>query len=430
MQFQHTYPRSIRFLAPAGGFSPLRDVRTALSELRANSNQGKAPQTSIKKQVENNLRLLLGTKHAFLTASGKEALYRLFAVLKAESKRDVILLSAYTCPDIATAAIKAGLMIYPVDIDAHTMEMNPSAVHVDKERVLAVVLSNLYGLTDSLDPWLRFAVDSGCDVIDDTCQSALSEVEGVSVGARAGTYGVVSFGRGKALPAIGGGAVLFNSGYDNSVLEKYTSYFDSISASDQLEQESVVKNFFDFLKVSFYYTFSNPFFYWIPASLPFLKLGQTSCELDFQSAPLGEVALGNIWAQLLRRKQRQIGALSMAKRYERIFTSLQVTQPFIERETRAREVVVPIRYPLILKSAEVRNKILPQLIAKGLGASGSYPNPLTGFKVLREKLLSVDCFVAEDISSRIITLPIHPYVREVDMTSAAKIIEKETARHA
>ena len=71
------------------------------------------------------------------------------------------------------------------------------------------------------------------------------------------------------------------------------------------------------------------------------------------------------------------------------------------------------RYPLLLKTVELRDAVLRELTASGLGASAMYPEPLPHISGLTEILAPQERFPeAEKFSKRILTLPTHSAVTE------------------
>jgi dTDP-4-amino-4,6-dideoxygalactose transaminase len=85
-----------------------------------------------------------------------------------------------------------------------------------------------------------------------------------------------------------------------------------------------------------------------------------------------------------------------------------------------------LRYPLILKSKEKRDRILEELKRRGLGATGSYPVPLNeqpGAAVYFDGKESYPN--AKYVSERILTLPLHEHVKGSDIENMIEIINKE-----
>ena len=135
----------------------------------------------------------LGNRQALFYGSAKQALYQLFSLLARGSQRRYVLVSSYTCPDIARAVISAGLKVAVVDVQAESLAMDWSKLPVDlAEDVLAIVLSNLYGVPEPSQPWEELAAGKNILLIDDACQSFFSKENSVNVGLRANSLGLLS----------------------------------------------------------------------------------------------------------------------------------------------------------------------------------------------------------------------------------------------
>ena len=103
-----------------------------------------------------------------------------------------------------------------------------------------------------------------------------------------------------------------------------------------------------------------------------------------------------------------------------------VRQEFVLLPESGDNRIALLRYPLILKSKEKRDRILEELKRRGLGATGSYPVPLNeqpgaaGYFDRKESYPN-----AKFISERILTMPLHEYVTESDIEKMTGIIQEE-----
>jgi UDP-2-acetamido-2-deoxy-ribo-hexuluronate aminotransferase len=85
--------------------------------------------------------------------------------------------------------------------------------------------------------------------------------------------------------------------------------------------------------------------------------------------------------------------------------------------------VALLRYPIIFKEAAKRDLVLPALLKKGLGASGSYPVPLNELEGSASRIQNPQSEFpnGKAISQRIMTLPLHRYVREEDIAEMGRV---------
>lgn len=360
----------MRTLPPAGGFPNAQRVAAKLAT------------PDIARQLRDQLTEVFDAHGVSLCGSGTVALKEVFSYLRGVGYERVFV-SAYSCPDIVAAAARLGLQIIPVDLRLETLEMLHTDYDSEKD---IVVLSNLYGMVDQTDGLKGFRV------VDDACQGGLSAEDGHRVGSRG--IGVLSFGRGKAYSGLGGGAVLGLS-----------------------ERETFRRGgFWELQKLRLFEFFERPEHYAVPASLPFLGLGETKYEKSFSERGVSDAQIAaalvlledeGITRELLQRN---------ASRWTTALAGLPVLSPSVIRATeRSGRDQVLVRYPILLPDLAVRERAFERLNKLGLGVSRSYPAPLTdlcrGEKYFERRTLPG----AREISRRILTLPVHRHVQESDI---------------
>lgn len=400
-------PSSLRVLAPAGGFSSPFAICRALRTL------GQSAEHSWDSVFKDVLAQRYADMRISLEGSGKDALHRCFAeIVKSKHGAEVrIGMSAYTCPDVAVAAIKAGCRIVPLDIDARTLDIGGS---IDTSACDVLLLSNLYGLADDLQRW----EEHNLLIVDDACQAALSRSGdgGALLGARGGDYGVLSFSRGKAICGLGGGVLLRpkEAADDSSIVGEGSDDLGSLGI-----EEGKLSSLKQGILATAYWCFESPYLYGIPARIPALGLGETHCSLDYQSHGLSPMQAAAALAQLNDCLRREEQLRKSANLWSELLTELPLVQPYVER---ANEGNVPTRYPLILSNTEQRDRVLRSLLEAGLGASSSYPSVLNDYPELRPFIDGDRVDAARSISGRILTLPSHVYVGDADREKTLRIL--------
>ncbi len=118
-----------------------------------------------------------------------------------------VILPAYGCPDLVSAAVFAGAKTVLVDLvrDRPWMDLDQVSLHINTHTV-AVVAVSLFGIPERMEE-LRLVLDQhGVVLIEDSAQ-AFPRKPGA--GFWSGDLVVLSFGRGKPVSLLGGGAVLF-----------------------------------------------------------------------------------------------------------------------------------------------------------------------------------------------------------------------------
>ena len=403
-----------RVLAPAGGFaSPWAIFKTW------NARRQPLAALGASQLLERRLRELYTVPETVVFGSGKDALSALFQLIAGEKANPLVAISAYTCPDIAAAALRAGCKVFPIDTLEDSLEPDPTAISSEQlEKLHALVLSNLYGLPDSLAPWLQLFSNRNVVVIDDACQASHSSRQGVRVGGNDGTAGILSFGRGKSICGAGGGAILLNKAVALLSSKESAGFLQLQKSKD----ESPTRTFKHLLLGAGAWLFERPQLYGAIAALPGLELGQTNCSLEWQVAALSTGQALHALAQIERSDVTANTFRSNAKIWSELLGTVSLRQPYVERGFLKDESVVPIRYPLIFGDSQTRDAVNAQLTANGLGASSSYPATLHGYPALQPGIFSNDTPRADSVSRRILTLPVHQYVRREDMVRATALI--------
>lgn len=416
----HSHVSFLRRLAPAGGFPSLPAILNAWKVLRQTGSDRADSLAKWAGVFQNSLSV----QTVLPAASGKEALFLVFREAVQTDARRYLLLAGYTCPDIVAAGVRAGLQIVPVDMDQTTLEMLPASVPdgIPPETAM-VVLSNLYGIPDRIEPW-RARFGSDLLIVDDGCQALLSRDQGDPIGTRRDTVGVVSFGRGKALCGIGGGAVVLSAHSHGRVAEALRLAAEAKEARSRIARGV---NPGDWLKLLLFWLFEHPVLFGIPEALPFLHLGETRYERDFKTGDISFAQMLVAAAQVLEADAERAIRADRCSRWGAALQGLPAALP-AEIRRRAGDQLAPTRFPVVLPDASVRQRVLRLLQHAGLGASRSYPAPLEMFcegEPLFCRQLTPGAAVA---ATRILTLPTHRYVEAEDIARAVQVLRSEIGR--
>jgi len=341
--------------------------------------------------------------HCFFVSSGRAAmvlLLRALRTLAGPDKTDVIIPS-YTCYSVPAAAILAGLRVRILDIDPDTLSYDRDQLSgTDFSNVLAVVSANLYGLPNDLPGIAAVAREHGVFFIDDAAQSLGATLQGHPAGSF-GDAGLYSLDKGKNITSIQGGILVSRSAEIAGALQRELATLPSPPWQRTLSQG---------IQLLVYGLLLRPWLYWIPARLPFLKLGTTRYESDYPIERYNP-RLGVMAALLFRRldaitRQRTANAQRYIEQLRDI--------PFLRR-------VSPIpgaepaylRLPVLADSRERRDHLLERLNREGLGATGSYPLSTFDIPEIQQHLDRARSRGdhGRAVAARILTLPTHPYVR-------------------
>jgi len=157
--------------------------------------------------LEDELRALIGVKHAIAVSSGTDAL--LLALMALDIKAgDEVVTSTYSFFATAGAIVRVGARPVLVDIDPATFNLDPAQVAAAiTPRTKAILPVHLFGLSADLNPIMAAADRAGIPVIEDAAQAIGSTYQSRSVGG-IGAFGCFSFFPSKNLGAFGDAGLL------------------------------------------------------------------------------------------------------------------------------------------------------------------------------------------------------------------------------
>ena len=373
----------------------------------------------LRKDTETALPLFLSSQKAQFYDSGTAALAAAIAAaikaaVQASSKLKNIemaevIMPAYACPDLVSAAIYAGVKPVLVDLEANRpwLDLTQLADAITSNTV-AIIAVNLFGLAERWPQLRELVAEKELVLIEDSAQ--------YFPGDRAeqdwqGDLTVLSFGRGKPVSLLGGGAVLCNNPAMAELLPDFQH--SSVSAKERVLYK---------LKARLYNAMISPTLYWLPQALPFLHLGETRYHTLPEIKAMDKQRFG-LLATNIRCYQ---GDNNADYRTEMISLMLErhkavVNLPRICNAPLNRRL---LRYPILLDAAD-RNRIYQNLKRAGLGASLMYPTSLpkvaglNGLLDDKQRLPNAEAF-----ASQLITLPTHSQMNEKDIDKIDAILKK------
>ncbi len=387
----------LRFVPPAGVPLRTKQIFTALRSTLL-SHKG-------KNEYFTGVNSRLKVRYVFGTCSGRAALWIVLKALqRLRPERNIVALPAYTCFSVPASIVRAGLKLQPVDIDAHTLDFKMSELQaLADKRLLCVITSNLFGFPNDLLRIQQIAQSKGAFVVDDAAQAFGATRDGRFAGTL-GDIGIYSLARGKAVTALEGGLIVTNSDQMAQAITEQIAILRAPRAGH------TAKLLFETLVYS---ALLNPNLYWIPNSLPFLKLGVTEFNPEFATeelhpfcAALFDSALADS-AEMSQIRQTNASVITSALCGTRYFEF-----PMPAPDSRPSFV----RLPVIACDEEVRERAVNRLRKAGIGASPFYPSAICDIPGLDEHM-SVSDFhrkQAELLSTRLFTLPVHPLLTSED----------------
>lgn len=353
----------------------------------------------------------LGARHIFGVSSGRAALWLILKTLgQLRPGRNVVGLPAYTCFSVAASVARCGMKIFPIELIPETLDFDFAAWEATPpEKLLCLVSGNLFGLVNDGGRMEEAARANGAFLVDDAAQALGATRNGSFAGTR-GDVGFYSLARGKALGSTQGGLIVTNS--------------DTIAAAiaeevARLEKAPAAKTVGLALKTGLYAAFLHPRLFWVPRSLPFLKLGRTEFDPGFPVAPLPNLSRASLpgliamLSEASRTPQRNAAAIA-----ERVARLPQFSLP---RTGGDCQPSYP-RFPVLARDGATRQEAVRRLQKSGIGASSFYPSAICDIPGI-EQHMAVRYFHrprAEDLAERVFTLPTHAYVgpREIERMAA------------
>ncbi len=157
------------------------------------------------------LRQFLGRRSCQLYSSGAEALYAAFRVLKKRARGKEVIIPAYTADAVYIAALQAGFRVRFCGMSMKTFNMDLE--HLQKlvgPDTAAVVAVHLFGIPEDIFRIREILCSYPVFLIEDAAQALGSFLGGAGAGSM-GDISIVSFNKGKNLPALNGGALLSDS---------------------------------------------------------------------------------------------------------------------------------------------------------------------------------------------------------------------------
>jgi DegT/DnrJ/EryC1/StrS aminotransferase family len=342
-----------------------------------------------------SMERFFGNRKITLNVSGTAALAQAMADCRRRSSvvTPEIIIPAYGCPDLVAACVHA--RIYPrladVSPDRWSYDLGSLQSSLSPNTV-AVVAVNLLGLGDGSGELIRLCKDRNIPLIQDSAQYLPRE----SIDWP-GEYIVLSFGRGKPLNLLHGGALISPSGEGSPLCVPPAHY---TTRGRLLSSRAAAIAFNTLTLPAIYGTFS---------ALPGTGLGEVLYK------PLGDAALlpEHAWRriatafELYRQKPSYRGDIWAAAIEE--WSDLGVVALAAPGVPLPAE---PLRLALLAPDRAVRDVLVDNLNRAGLGASRFYGTDLTGVAGIPEAVKRQGTFPnASALAGRLFTLPTHTLVK-------------------
>lgn len=340
-----------------------------------------------------------------LCGSGTQALQLALGTVRAPSGRPPrVALPAFACFDIVTAAVGIGAGIEFYDVDPHTLGPNPASLaRALAWGVDALVVVHLYGIPVDWAGIHDLATTHGTVVIEDAAQGHGGALHSRALGAL-GATAVLSFGRGKGWTGACGGALLHRG-----------------KRVGEPTPPGAVREIGALAGAAAQWALAGPRLYAVPASLPFLGLGET--RYHEPRAPEGMTRTAA--ALLLASDERARSEAGYRRRvghwyHERLqgLSGVGLVYPPAGAEPGY------LRFPIMLEGP-ARDAAL-EARARKLGIARSYPLTLPKLPAARRLAAhGVHTYPgAERLARGLFTLPTHSRLNDADRDAVLRAITR------
>ncbi len=382
-------------------------------------------------EFSKKLTELLGGE-VFLTNCGKSSLY---IVLKAARsiypEKTEVIVPDYTCWSVPSAVVRAGLKVKPADISADDLGLSIDSLSKSiSENTLAIIACHLFGFPNKIDEIEQLCKTESLLLIDDAAQGLGAYLGDRPLGSF-GDAGILSFGRGKNITTLhGGAAIIRNERLAEAATRVYSDEFKRNKASNKNVLASGQENKASLLRTSSvihtlqllaYKLMFNRRLYWFPDMLPFMHIGKTEFDPDFEMGRMpqdlalrGVIALEKLDEITEKRKK-------IARKYQ---DRLDGVEGLLLLHPTKEAKYGYLRFPAVLTDEKNRRYILNE--GHKLGISGMYPGTVSSIPELQPSLADDlrECPVSRRIASKLVTLPTHFGVKDSDIKKIADLVRE------
>jgi dTDP-4-amino-4,6-dideoxygalactose transaminase len=358
-------------------------------------------------RLKEEITEYFGVRHAWFTSSGKAALYVILRALRSlKPDRPQVLIPAYTCFSVPSAIVRAGLEVALCDIDASSLDFDGALLGKSiNEKTLCVLPDHLFGVPSAMGSIVDLCRDRDVFVLEDAAQAMGGRRDGRLLGT-IGDVGFFSLGRGKPVACGSGGIIITASDVIAGAIEKEFSPLPFPGRATQAGE---------YLKAAAMTLFIHPLLYSLPAALPFLHLGRTVFDSRFP---------------VMRFSSMQAGlCITWRRRLETMMSIRKRQAAMLCRTLDAARVAGDassasyLRLPFMTENREQRQKVCRTAKKRGLGITPMYPSAINEIPEIAHHFAGSTFPAARLVADRLVTLPLHRYVRDGDRDEMARLLE-------
>lgn len=308
-----------------------------------------------------------------------------------------VLIPGYTCPSVPMSIRTNGLKISLYDLDPITLSPNIESIKKainDKTRV--IIIQYLFGVTFDLSEIIQLAKKHNLILVEDVSQGLGSKFENIYSGF-SGDFSLFSFGRGKSLPALGGGLLVDTFGMNTEIfIDHKTSFFPYL------------------IKPLLLNILAKPFIYGILESLDLVESKNNEIK-EIKSREINTLNKILIFHYSEYIEKLNVHRKFIAKHYHELFKHYDNRILIDERADPTY-----IRYPVLIDEKEKINKT-----QRKLGIRRMYKNTIDEYSVFEDYIVNKpNLYGCKTLKMRLVTLPTHLRInKEITLKIAKELLK-------
>jgi dTDP-4-amino-4,6-dideoxygalactose transaminase len=353
----------------------------------------------------------MGSRFCFMVSSGKAALYLILKALKSlHPHRNEVIIPAFCCYSVPSAIKRAGLKIKLCDVDPDTLDYDYNLLEqlinkgkgagIAPNNLLAVMAVHLFGNIANVNRVKCLSSDPDVTIIEDAAQ-VMGHSNGNKKSGTSGDVGFFSLGRGKSISAVEGGVIV-----TNNIAIAENIFRESKNLKEYCASEKMML----ILKAFALWLFQRPSVFWIPKSLPFLRIGETIYDPNFKI-----FFITSFQAGLLKNWKKKLTRFLDIRRESAIeWTTLKslniIARPFVKNGTPYNFV----RFPVRVTTPRLWNYLFKVSEKECLGIMHTYPESIDRITALKHEFDGQEYIEARKMSRQLLTLPVHSLLSKRD----------------
>ena len=351
-------------------------------------------------KTSNEVPIFPGALKTYFLNSGTAALAAGLHIAQqhCQAKKPEVVIPAYCCPDLLSAILYNDMKPVLVDFipDRPYMDLNGIEEALN-ENTVAVIAVNFLGIPERFREIKQLLQGMPTLLIEDSCQWFPESDEAFA--SHEGDLVVYSFGKGKPVCLLGGGAL--------SVVDAaYQNYAPTGDITPDYKKTSIAKAMLNRVKYLAYNLVLTPYAYWLLEVMPFIKLGETRFHplKSITAMPTDKLIFlkHNIESYEQRYRNRDSAWQHVTKNPSKNSVAILHNQcPTYKKQQL-------LRLPLLCDDPYLRNEFYALSENRGFGGSKLYADILPKILDMPCSLIADSAIVnAVDFSKRLLTLPTH-----------------------